>query len=118
VDTISLPMLISMFAPLYSPPPPPSLSAACCLSKAISARASSSSFSVSASFSSREVTWSRWRARCRRWFSRTRLSVCSADTRERLVRGALAPAPVSDGEGEKEEEKEEEDVGEKVGGVW
>lgn len=102
MDMISFSSIpLFMFLPLYS-----SLSAACCLSKAISALASTNSLSVSASLSSSEVTWSRWRARCRRWFSRTRFSVCSADTRARLVRGALAPALVSDDEGDEEEEKD------------
>lgn len=95
---------LSMF-----PSPYASLSAACCRSKAISALASTSSLSVSASLSSSEATWSRWRARCRRWFSRTRFRVCSADTRARLVRGALAPVFVSEDEGDAEEEK---DIGE------
>lgn len=72
----------------------PALSAASCRSKAISCLASQSSFSVSASLRSKDATWSRCRARCRRWFSRTRLSVCSAETRERLVRGAVLESDV------------------------
>jgi hypothetical protein len=49
--------------------------------KAISVLASFNNPSVSASFSSSKATRSRCRARWRRWFSRTRLRVCSAETR-------------------------------------
>jgi hypothetical protein len=59
------------------------------LSDAISARASASCFSVSASFSSSVAMWSLRLARCLRWFSRTRFKVCSAETRP-LRRGASA----------------------------
>jgi hypothetical protein len=54
----------------------------CALSSAISARAFASSCSVSANFSSKQATRSRCRARWRLWFSRTRFSVCSAETRD------------------------------------
>jgi hypothetical protein len=54
----------------------------CALRRAISARASTSSCSVSANFSSRQATRSLCLARWRRWFSRTRFKVCSAETRD------------------------------------